>query len=607
MSLLVGLTFLVTATDLYFSTQNGVLAGPLRNDGISYVMDAKSLFYHLLNDYNGHFTYWSYLVPLWLALMLLSWGLLGVGEWQAYTVRFWPILLLLLLMWWVVRRNSSGRVAWVSVILTALLPAVSPSVSSNVLMYLSSRITMNDLPPTWYLGDLRPDLLFAVLVLWTIVLIVECSDNDPRAWIVSGTCAATAVLVKASGLPEIILVLSFVLVSVLLLNRTKTRLIFVNSLAALVPLVIFLGPWAAMGGLSRVIRYLWLSMFTARRLYYVYSAPLLSQIAYYWNTFSLHTGLEGWILLAAAVSVTIFYFARRREARQKGTPGLVYLWIALALYLLISAAPTKSWIIGLPFSLLLWVFSWRTISPHLQRFIQHKSGFILVILLLGTYSGLYFVGSANTLQNWPKTHAVEAENFSRLRSLTQQIAKDLRGYLNNSDCFVVVSMIGYPAGLAFYMMDKYGGTPTGVANWAPDLSVEQVIQNASKCRAILSFDEDIGVVAHYYPLDSIRQRYLRGIAQWVRESNSSYRAVNAYLFPARNHEDLTLRLFVTNSHLSYYPSSYSHEPRFIVQVVAFLVGLAIVGCILYSLSSPKRRASIEHAALGLKQRRTSTK
>src|SRR5262249_38601692 len=80
-----------TTLESDFSRGLGLLASPPYQDGIGYVIMAKSFFYrlgheplHVLAEMAGG------RAPLWEALLVFTFAVLGEGEWQAYAVRFWP-------------------------------------------------------------------------------------------------------------------------------------------------------------------------------------------------------------------------------------------------------------------------------------------------------------------------------------------------------------------------------------------------------------------------------------------------------------------------------------------------------------------------------------
>jgi hypothetical protein len=83
-----------TALEVHFSAELGLLAYPPYNDGIGYLLEAKSVFYRLRHEPGPALsTLAGRRASLWEALMILSFAMLGEGEWQAYTIRFWPVFL----------------------------------------------------------------------------------------------------------------------------------------------------------------------------------------------------------------------------------------------------------------------------------------------------------------------------------------------------------------------------------------------------------------------------------------------------------------------------------------------------------------------------------
>jgi hypothetical protein len=117
--------------------------------------------------------------PLWVALMSATFFIFGEGEWQSHVVRIWPVFLLLLLVFWFVRRRWNSGVAWFAVGMTAMLPTAVPALAACA-RGSGSEASFG----TYWLGDLRPDFLAAVLLAWAVVLVLDNVDSPRRTYFI---------------------------------------------------------------------------------------------------------------------------------------------------------------------------------------------------------------------------------------------------------------------------------------------------------------------------------------------------------------------------------------------------------------------------------------
>ncbi len=527
--IMLSVTALIITVDIYFSRQLGLLAYPPFYDGIGYVLVAKSSFYAL----QGGALEWlsevlfggfSAFVPLWQGLMLLSFLLLGEGEWQAYTVRFWPTMLLLLLVFWVVRRRGCATVAWVAVLCTALLPTISVGLRSSGWEYFTGKSVYGW---EWYLADLRPDLLFAVLLLWSVVPIIECAHElNECTWIVSGASAAMAVLVKSSTTPMLLLAGGLTITCVLIVNRHRLLATMVTAAWGIVPLAILLTPWILVGGGRAAVGYLTHLLTAGLPLWSDPNATFFSEAKYYWQIFPYHIGhWESWLLLGVGLTL---WAAGTLKKRERDYRLLIYLLLAGVLYGLVSVTPAKNYFVGLPYYLLLWLFSWAALAPFLTVFGQRGRVARTCLVLFPTLYGSLVVAAAfYALHHWPAEKQVgPLEN----RDVTQQIAGDLRRLLTNEDVFVWVPTHGYPAALEYYMMDNEGRFPQAV-NVDPTTSPpipQFLLERVSQCKALLVYAEDIEEVAKVFHVAPLSYPYWRAISEWVKRPESSHRLVRTY-------------------------------------------------------------------------------
>ncbi len=542
-ALTVVLASIVTAIDIIISMQIGLLARPPYYDGIAYVMNAKSMFYQM-NQFQfdllhvDSFLFWY--APLWQALMVLSFLLLGEGEWQAYSARFWPTLLLLLLVAWVVRRQGGGRVAWVAVIFTSMLPIVSVNLRTS--NYFSPSYSFLG----WYLGDQRPDFLFVMLLLWAVVPLIERVHRlDRLTWFLSGLFAGLALLAKSSELPLLGFVLGLTAAYVFLINRSQLAATIMKSLWSLVPFMAMLLLWALKGGLEWLNEYYYANLIgPGRALYSNPNATFLSEAIYYWKLFPDHIGqVESWTMLGIGLTlaaVTLWKGKRHTDSRI-----ICYLGLSLAIYVLVSAIPNKNYFIGIPYYLLLWLISWITLAPLLKKWsARSRMKKWILVLVLCTYVGFNLVGGLYGLYNWPVWEQRAAEHN---KHATQQIAADLRALLRNNDLFISAPAFGYPNALQYYMIDSKGKCPNTFNLYISKPPDQVIRESISNCKAILVYEQDIDEVARFASVPAPARPYWQAIAEWVRDPQNSYELFKKYDFFFYDAHRLTMNLYVKRS------------------------------------------------------------
>jgi len=521
----------ITALDVHFSRQLGLLAHPPYYDGIAYLVDAKSLFYQLkqwwVHPRSLMYALVGNRVALWQALMLLNFLVLGEGEWQAYATRFWPTFLLLLLIMWVIRRRGDARMAVTAVVFTSLLPTISVGLRSSTWEYFTGRVTFG---LEWYLADLRPDLLFAVLLLWAVVPLIEHACNlDRRTLLVSGVSAGLALLAKPSASPMLLLAWGLGISYVLVVRWRKLQsTILLICLWTLLPFGIMVSPWALAGGAKWVVEYYHQNLIVGRNIYSNPHATLLSEATYYWKLFQFHMGhAEGWVGLGVGLLALAITWRRTGHIDKR---LLSYLALSAVLYGLVSATPNKNFFVGLPYYLLLWLFSWAALATIVKTWIhsnRNRTVIWILPLVLCLYVGAIIGGGFYALQNWPvEERGVGPGN----RAVTLQIAQDLKGILVASDCFTYLPAFGYPAALQYYMMDMEGATPesTPIDVFTPMTTAQFIENEVSRCKAILVYLEDVQEVSEFFFVPPVRWPYLRAIAEWVRMPDNGYAIYKTY-------------------------------------------------------------------------------
>lgn len=534
---------LLTAIDLPFSSRMGLLSVPPAQDGLTYMIFGKSFFYRL------HGFDWSWFrgdlaqsplggiiaggynaIPLWYWLMLVSFLLLGEGEWQCYTIRFWPIFLLLLLVWWLVRRRSTVGIAAMSVFLTALLPIVSVGLRYSGKDWLTGDYTRLG----WSLTDLRPDMLFAVLLLWTIAPLVEqAAALNRSALLLAGTFAALTLLTKGSTFPILVLALGLALGYVLLVNRKRPIATAKTVLWGLLPFTVIIAPYTLAGGFQLIWNYIFSTAVGADRTLYVNpDHSLLTDIDYYWLNLPFHLGLEGVLLLILGLSLFVL-----RAIVSKSVDGrsLVYLLLGLTLISLLSLTPGKNYFVGIVAYLPLWVFAWTVLAPVASNLLvrqhQHRSttyalvAYGLIILLTGLFA----------FQNWPSQFRAAGATS---RATMQQVGQDLRPLLPEpNDCFVQADYYLFSFSALYYLLGP-NITWRGAVVGAVDLpSVEAFVrEQVPQCKAVLVFEQDVGEIhkllglrlLKFYP--EATEDFFRVTKRYVQAPGSGFKLFKTYPF-----------------------------------------------------------------------------
>jgi len=549
------LALIVVAVDICFSARMGLLTYPPYYDGISYVVGAKTLFYQMGQlGVNLRILKNYVIAPFWNAAIVLVFLFLGEGEWQAYAVRFFPIFLLLLLIFYTIGRRGCTQVTWLAVAFTMLLPTISVGLRASLMnssidlwnsTMASAALRPNaDLP--WYLADLRPDLLFAVLLLWTIVPVIESVHTlNRRIWLISGSFASLAVLVKASMSPVLLLAWVITVAYVLTANRHQLRSTVSTSIWTVLPLAVLVAPWALVGGARITFQYIWAGVLGPQQVFWSNPNPtLLSEFGYYWSYFPVHMGnFEGWAMLVVGLALSLYSF--RKKIVRRDSRMAAYLVVSTALWIMVSATPAKNYFAGLPFYLLLWLFSWAVVASFLNRRAKHHKRIIawLMPLILCMYVSFQIVGGVYAFQNWPATATLAGQEN---RQVTQSIAADLRTHLTNNDIFMWAPAYGFPATLEYYMMDKTGEYPRHLSSQMENTPSQFIHESVSNCKAILAYEEDIDKVARFTWVPAAYQPYFRAIAEWVKQPDSGYIRTNTYYFVTEDGY-LTLHLYLKSN------------------------------------------------------------
>src|SRR5581483_10926061 len=320
------LALVVTTTDVYFSSKIGLLAYPPYQDGVSYMLEAKKAFlqFGLWKAHPVTFANMTFgnRYPLWQGLMVLNFKIFGEGEWQCYTARFWPTLIILMAVFWVARRQVGIPYAGGAAILTSLLPTLSVN--------LQAAAAGSHTIAHGYLSDLRPDLMFAAFLLCAVVVLVEHGETlDEATALLSGSCAAMAVLAKGSAMAALLLAWGIAATYVFVVNRRNLLKVLFMSAWALLVFTGLLLPWALAGGAALTFGYIRNVMTIELPLYSNPHATLKSELTYYWDLFAPHMGLFGVILLVAAfvLFLALILLTRKKQGESNLGPLFTYVLI----------------------------------------------------------------------------------------------------------------------------------------------------------------------------------------------------------------------------------------------------------------------------------------
>ena len=512
----------VVALDALFSATEGYLARPPYYDGAGYMFFARTdselirglhlnTVYHLLINA---------ITPGWNALLAFQYLVLGAGAWQAFAVRFWPVALLLLLVYWIVRRRGTQTLAIVATVLTALVPMISAGVRSSSLEFLSG---YSNYLESWYLDDLRPDILAVALILWAVAILAEYSEAPTRAsFLASAVFAAAAVLIKPSTSPLLLLVWFGALAVVWFVNRRRPGTTRQAALGAAL-LAVLLAPWATFGGgISSVINYLYTASVTYGSVYGT-SDNILQRFAYFVVRIPTDLGpIEGWLVIAGALLVTVALVRRRL-----GPAELIYGAVALAFYVTFSATTTRNTHLPEWTSMGLWIYvwagiarlaaGWRWPSPRFEPALLAAAGvYVLIVYAVGAFA----------VVNWPANEHAAAAQMS---AVTASLASELDSQITSNDCFVSSPGPGWPASIQFVLVKARGDAP-GSIGINPSVPPPFYVLAAKSCAAVITFREDITLVAQAFIALPPYHPYYRAIDRWVRGPDSGYTLDRSWSF-----------------------------------------------------------------------------
>jgi hypothetical protein len=188
---------------------------------------------------------------------------------------------------------------------------------------------------------------------------------------------------------------------------------------------------------------------------------------------------------------------------------------------LVTVTSAKNYFLGLPYYFLLWIFSWAVLASGLKRWADASPHRRAVLVLVScAYAGVVILGGFYALWQWP---AEEKKIGQKNREVTMRLASDLKRTLTARDLFAWAPAFGYPAALQYYMIgpDCIMVPSNTSTDYPPEVTPAQFIaSDASRCKAILVYMEDIEEVSRFFWCPASRRPYLRALAEWVRGPDS---------------------------------------------------------------------------------------
>ena len=201
-------------------------------------------------------------------------------------------------------------------------------------------------------------------------------------------------------------------------------------------------PYLALGGYGHVKQYVLNAVATHSGVWSKASSPL-AEFAYYWVWFDSHLWIGGWVMLIVGLCAIVVSLYRGEPIDRV---ALSYLGIAVAWYLLVTATKSKNPFLGIPFYLLVCLFSWAAISAARRWSLSRTSGLLcLVALSLGTLTIPARAGSF-LARNRHEPPPVAGRNKKVLR----QIALDLKTHLKPGEAFSAGDWSTYAGGAVPY-------------------------------------------------------------------------------------------------------------------------------------------------------------
>lgn len=505
---------LVNAVDLVVSQRTGLLSYPAMYDGIGWLVEARSALDRFV-AHPGLDTALAILhtrSALWEVLISLHWLGFGQGVVQAYSARFWPSFLLLLLVHRIASRRGSRWMSWCAVAAVTMTPLVSVSLRSAGAALITDRVGRG-----WYLADLRPDFLFAVLLAWVVVLLVEEAAVPERGRLaVAFGMAALATITKSNTAPLVAVAVGTAMLWRLAQarrGRCMARLVH-QSIGAAAPAALILLVWVVGGGLAATLAFFTDPSQGLNSIYTLAHGGAWSDVQYYSILAADHLGLPETFGIVALMLLEVGRCVRSRRI----SPAVIIVLIAVVLFAVAAATPNKNYFLGLPAYTLALVAAVTTLSDLVLARRPRIVGPLTAVWVMAAVG----VGAAAT-STWPSE-----QSGGRAVAETRALADRLR--LLHVHCFSYAAAYGFPDSLRFDLMDQTGQAPssTAVDVVTPADPDAWVRERAARCDAFLIYDQPVELVAQDVYCPPSRYPYVQAMARWVHDPAHGFTVDSTY-------------------------------------------------------------------------------
>jgi hypothetical protein len=490
--------------DTRLAQKIGIIRDGLPYDGVGYTIEARSLYLAAVRHGWLSTLYWKVtrapegirrFDPAWKLLMTLHFRVLGDGLWQVYTVRFWQVAGLLYLTVWLGRSHGDEGFAICMAAATIMLPTISP----NVIAALGSVSTNSFDINTPYLADLRPDILYAVLLVSALVILVERARSpSAHVMILDGLLVGAAVLVKSSTAPLTIGIWGLTLLYFGSWHLGELpRLFRLYAWACAAFMLLFL-PWGLSGGFDATSRYIKDVIGPQGAFQYgLRDASVARTLAYYWTWFRYHMGIAPALALAALAAIRAVW--PRALTFASSWPDLfAYGGLILILYAIPTLTTAKNYFLGLPAYLVAWALltilgggMWRWICASSPK----RASIVTSLSLVAVCGGMIYAARI--------VEAAVPPNYRHNLIQAEAIAHDIRRFVSNRDEYVTYWTAEFPGFIDYLLLDKEGDGPSNnlepTYDWgfqftrdshAKDRLLDTVLKPA---KAILMFRDSISV------------------------------------------------------------------------------------------------------------------
>jgi len=380
-TVLAGITALF---ETYLSFSHGILSRPMIYDGIAYCKKGKMLASTFQDEGFLALITKSYSLrePLWDFFLSLGFILFNSYEdWAAYTSRFFPILILLLAVNKIcVSRKFKFSIFLFAVIITAFLPIIFPSIRA----VFPSKIY----PNMYVLADLRPDFLWATILVYLVVYVVEQRKRTDGIFFVS-IGLITGLGCMAKGMTSLLMISTagILLIYYIITNREQSIMLFGKAIfLSLISFISIIVPWKIQGGFdSNAARFV-----NARNSTQVLwdNLSFAERFSKYVKVTEWHLGFYECAVILLVLLLSAILTLRKRKIQPH---SLIYAVIMTHILVILSTA-NSNLLVTLPVSLLFFLIGIIHLSSIGEHFIKNSYFIylsIIVFILFWFYSSIY--------------------------------------------------------------------------------------------------------------------------------------------------------------------------------------------------------------------------